>query len=302
MRYARRIGIACVSFALTLVVWGIAVEPRLLDHEAEAAPIAGLPPAWDGQRIGVIADLQIGLWLDNQGTVREAVARLVAERPAAVLIAGDFVYDASPDPSPELTTVIDILRPLTAANIPTYAVLGNHDYRIDRTDEARQKDPTLADRIRSSLGSIRITVLHNEAVALPAPAGEPPLYLVGIGPHLPGEDRPLAAVESVPDGAPRLVFMHNPESFVALPAGTAPVAVAGHTHGGQVRLVPFLPEWSLAALVQPERLHADDWIDGYGAPGNRLYVNRGIGMSVIPMRLFCPPELTLFTLRSRKSP
>lgn len=41
---------------------------------------------------------------------------------------------------------------------------------------------------------------------------------------------------------------------------------------------------------------ADGFIDGYGEPGNQLYVSRGVGMSVIPMRLFCPPELTVLTL------
>ena len=45
-----------------------------------------------------------------------------------------------------------------------------------------------------------------------------------------------------------------------------------------------------------DEVHADGWISDYGAPGNRLYVNRGIGFSVLPLRLNCPPELTWFTL------
>ncbi len=42
----------------------------------------------------------------------------------------------------------------------------------------------------------------------------------------------------------------------------------------------------------------DGWIEGFGEPGNQLYVNRGIGFSVVPIRILCPPEVTLFTLRS----
>jgi predicted MPP superfamily phosphohydrolase len=108
------------------------------------------------------------------------------------------------------------------------------------------------------------------------------------------------ALEGVPDGAARVVFMHNPDTFAEIPAGAAPLGVAAHTHGGQIR-VPSMPEWSWMALLQNERVHADGWIDGYGAPGNRLYVNRGIGFSTIPMRIFCPPEVTFFTLRRAPS-
>ncbi len=72
--------------------------------------------------------------------------------------------------------------------------------------------------------------------------------------------------------------------------------MAGHTHGGQVR-IPFLPEWSWLTYAVEDEVHADGWIDGYGAPGNRLYVNRGIGFGTAPIRVNCPPEVTVFTLR-----
>lgn len=72
-------------------------------------------------------------------------------------------------------------------------------------------------------------VLHNEAAALAPPkaddpsarGAEPPLYLVGVGAHYPREDRPLAAMAQVPEGAPRLLLMHHPDTFARLPAGTA---------------------------------------------------------------------------------
>jgi predicted MPP superfamily phosphohydrolase len=50
-------------------------------------------------------------------------------------------------------------------------------------------------------------------------------------------------------------------------------------------------------LVRSGRVAADGWIPDYGAPGNRLYVNRGIGFSRVPIRINCPPELTWITLR-----
>ena len=66
---------------------------------------------------------------------------------------------------------------------------------------------------------------------------------------------------------------------------------------GQVRL-PFTPDWSWLTFAREDTIHADGWIDEYGEPGNQLYVNRGIGMSELPIRFNCIPELTFFTLES----
>jgi uncharacterized protein len=78
--------------------------------------------------------------------------------------------------------------------------------------------------------------------------------------------------------------------------GAAALAVAGHTHGGQFRL-PFTPEWTWMTYTTSDQVHTDGFSEGYGADDNTLYVNRGIGFSVVPFRLNSPPELTYFTLR-----
>lgn len=286
-----------------LLIWGL-LEPYTIDTEEEVAEIPGLPAAWSGQRVALIADWQIGMWLGNTPTIRRIVEQLIEERPALVLIAGDFVYHAGKNPSVEINKAIELVRLLPEAGIPTYAVLGNHDYGMDAKNAP--EDVLLAIKVYEALEAVGVQMLKNEAVGLALPGnrnqteartgGELPLYLVGIGDHWPNEDRPTFAVAQVPRGAARLVFMHNPDSFEALPSGTAPLAMAGHTHGGQVRL-PFLPQWSWLTFAKEDKVHADGWIDGYGQPGNKLYVNRGIGFSLIPIRINCPPEITFFTLR-----
>jgi len=296
--------LSLLGAVLLLLSWGL-IEPYFIDTEEETAEIPGLPDAWEDQRIGVIADWQIGMWMDNTRTMRRSVELLVEERPAAVLIAGDFVYGPSDDDDEDIRKVGEFVRPLTEAGVPTYAVLGNHDYRMAYRDS--KPNPRAAERVGEALESEGVRVLKNEAVSLEAPetstgreppaaAGEEPLRLVGIGARWPNEDRPEAALSGVPDEAPRFVMMHNPNSFEAFRAGTAPVAVAGHTHGGQVR-VPFAPEWSWLKIVEDDEIHVDGWIEGFGEPGNQLYVNRGIGFSVVPIRINCRPEVTLFTLR-----
>jgi predicted MPP superfamily phosphohydrolase len=289
-----------------ILIWGL-LEPYLIDVEPQVAAIPGLPAAWEGQKVAVIGDWQVGMWLDNTPTIHRIVQRLVKERPAIALIIGDFIYSPGKNPSEEISKAIELVRPLPASGIPTYAVLGNHDYGMKAKDAP--PNVTLATKVAESLEATGVQVLKNEAVAL-MPSQNPSqpsarrdrnalLYLVGIGAHWPNQDKPAVALAEVPDSAPRFVMMHNPESFALFPANTAPVAVAGHTHGGQIRL-PFTPEWSWLTFIKEDQVHADGWIDGYGKPGNHLYVNRGIGFSILPIRINCPPEITLFTLRQAR--
>lgn len=299
MRAFKTVGGVLVSILVVLLLWGVLVEPRLVDTEEETARIPGLPDSWSGARVAVVADYQVGMWWSNTGTMRRITERIVEERPAAVLLAGDFVYKAGPDPRAEIDEVVEILRPLVAAGIPTFAVLGNHDYSLNKEDDPR--DVEQARRVERALEAAGIAVLGNESARLErrGSAGEPgeALHLVGIGSEWAGEADPAAALRGVPEGAPRIVFMHNPESFTRLPAGTAPLAIAGHTHGGQVR-IPGTPTWSWLRITAPGEAHADGWIrdPDFGAAGNRLYVNRGVGFSTVPIRINCRPELTLLTL------
>lgn len=317
----RSVGRFLLAAAVTLsgiTVWGVVIEPRLIDEVHEEVVLANLSAEWEGRTIAVIADLQIGMWLANQDTIRRIVAGLVTARPAAVLIAGDFIYFPSDEDEEEALAEVkredlaaslghasdaaSLLRPLTAAGIPTFAVLGNHDYAMMWPTSVPR--PRIAAELTATLEGAGIRVLENKAAALHpaahsqgkvAPART--MYVVGVGPHLPGRDRPAEAVGTVPPGAPRIVFMHNPVSFAGLPADTAPLAIAGHTHGGQIRL-PFMPRWSWLSLASDRRVPVDGWARDYGQPGNRLYVNRGIGFSTVPVRINCRPEVTIFTLRS----
>lgn len=300
-----------VLVVASLFVWGL-IEPRvILDERRERAPIPGLPATWAGAEIAVLGDFQIGIWLANEEMARQAVARVVERRPAAVLLTGDFLYKPTDEEeegeareeidaedrreiAAQIAQSVALVRPLTEAGIPTYAVLGNHDY-LAETQPAFVW-PEVAEKLAQALKSAGVTVLQNEAVALERDGEQ--LYLGGIDSLYAGLARPKETLRAIPEGAPRIVLMHHPEVFAQLPANSAPLAIAGHTHGGQVRL-PWLPDWSLISLMQKDDVTIDGWIrPGYGAEGNRLYVNRGIGFSLLPIRINCPPELTWFTLET----
>ena len=288
--------IAAIPLILVLLtVWGL-VEPYILDDEEETAIIPNLPPVWEGQKIGQVSDFQIGMWWDNVATVAKSIDKLIEEQPAAVLISGDFIYHALPNPKQEINEVIELLRPLIKANIPTYAVLGNHDYGMK--SKTMPPKTELAAKLERALEAIGIQVLSNEVVKLPLQNQDSDLYLVGIGSHWANNDKVDETLAQLPKNSPRIVMMHNPESFKLFPPNTAPFAVAGHTHGGQIRF-PYLPEWSWLALVKEDRVFADEWVDEDEVKtGNRLYINRGIGFSDVPIRINCAPEVTFFTLES----
>lgn len=299
-----------IEVLLALLLWGGAVEPRLiLDVEHEAAELPALASVWEGERIAVVADFQIGMWLGNTGVVERAVDRILEERPAAVLIAGDFVMDPAEEPGRRVERAVALVRPITEAGIPAFAVLGNHDHGLRRPIGTEAASAGSADSSRpagaleAALEAAGVRVLRNEAASLLHPTARgrglvtasprEALYIIGLGSLYAGEDDPIAALDGVPFDAPRIVVMHHPSSFRKVPAWNAPLAVAGHRHGGQFRIPIVNASW-----LDIVDIPADGWAyDHFGAPGNRLYITRGIGMSLLPLRINAPPELTFFTLR-----
>ena len=295
------IGAILLSLLVALGAWAF-IEPYVLDEEEVTAPVPSLPTEWEGQRVALLADFQIGLWGDNDATAEEAIEEIIEARPrpAMVLFAGDFIYRPEDDTAEIIQRSAEIMRPLQEAGIPTYAVLGNHDYGVE-SNGARVHQEEVEELI-AAMEEAGVKILQNEAIRLPAPGGEEaggqPLYLVGMDSLWAKQFRPDRALADVPGDAPRIVMMHNPDGFDQLPPHSAPFTVAGHTHGGQLR-IPGLPHSTYLSLVQSdtEKIHADHWYYDYGARGNDIYVNRGIGMSHAPIRLFCPPELTWITLK-----
>jgi predicted MPP superfamily phosphohydrolase len=293
-RVGKRIAAVVAIVMMLFVFYSAVVEPRgLLDVDRRTANLPRLGDDWAGAKVAVISDLQLGMWLANTGMMRRAVRTIVADNPDYVFMAGDFIYGEG-DPEADVAAALDVLDPLLSSGIPCYAVLGNHDYESGG-----------AQALTQALQQAGVTVLANRAVKLPPPPGveaqeantQEGLYLVGIGPMRPGLADVDAALSDLPQDAARIVLMHNPLTFLRLPANSAPLAVAGHTHCGQLA-VPFSQHWSWLGVVAEEKIVADDWAArGYGKAGNRLYVTCGLGFSVVPMRFNAVPQVTFFELR-----
>ena len=285
------------TVVVAALVYGTAVEPRLiLDEREYEVVLPRLPAGSSGTRVAVFSDLQVGMWLANTRMVDRIVQRTIERDPDVLLIAGDFLYGDRVEVAVQVERVRELLAPLEEAEIPTFAVLGNHDHAVGGAEE-----------VTTALEELGIQVLENEAVPLSAvgegveAAQDPALHVVGIGPFRPGLSDPVAALRNVPEEVPRVVVMHNPASFSAIPVDSAPLSVAGHTHCGQIA-VPGTPGWSYLELRMEERVVVDGFApESYGAAGNGLFVTCGIGFSRLPMRIGAAPQLVVFELRGEGS-
>jgi hypothetical protein len=234
--------------------------------------VAGLPAGLSGLRIAQVSDLHLP---GNQLAARAALEHLHRERPEVVILNGDMTESAQ-----AMTEVRDFAAE-ARGSLGTVAVLGNWEYRAG----------AVGDVAREAYRQAKVDLLVNQSRTLDV--GGVPLALVGLDDVLMGRPDLRQARNAVAPGCPEIWAVHEPTFADIPPAGTVarPVMLlAGHTHGGQIR-IPFLPP------VKP--LGAGRYLEGwYRDTFAPLYVSRGVGTTGIPARFRCPAELPIFTLRA----
>jgi predicted MPP superfamily phosphohydrolase len=273
---ARGLAAAGLLLLPLLLAWTAVVEPADLRVERADVPLpAARAPAMP-LVVGVLSDLQCNRVGDHE---RAAVARLMEGRPDLILLPGDLVQPSTHAGFEALVgPVRELLAPLRAP-LGAWFVMGNCDW---------------GDGVRRLLEGTPVRVLDNETVRLEHGGRE---ILLGGVDLMFGSRRArdvLAGLEQ-PGDALRLLVAHRPDVALALPQDTrVDLVVAGHTHGGQVVLPGIGPLVTLSDVpgtVAAGGLHA--------LGGTRVYVSRGVGMErgdAPPIRLNCPPEVTLLTL------
>jgi len=246
--------------------WQGAREVHALTVTEHEVAVPGLGAEFDGLRVAQLSDLHRGP-LVAEKWLRACVARCNALQPDLVLLTGDFV-SVSADYIHSCAPILSDLQ----APWGRFAVLGNHDHW------------TGAEVILPALRSAGVEALTNAHTRL----GEG-LYLAGIDDCWTGEPDPRAALRGIPTDATPLVMTHNPyraKRWIDRPM----TMLCGHTHGGQINLIGSRVIQALRGLG-----YLSGWFElGRG----RLYVNRGLGVVTVPLRIGAPPEITLFTLRA----
>jgi predicted MPP superfamily phosphohydrolase len=200
--------------------------------------------------------------------------------PDLIVFTGDFV--SVPDFGDEKKAAFAaepcarLLRQMTAP-LGLWAVLGNHD---DNTD------PQYVTR---ALEAESIRVLANRSV--PIEPGGVRFWLAGVNDVIGGTADLTATLRTVPRDEAVVLLAHEPDFADEACRFPIDLQLSGHSHGGQVRL-PFLPP-----LYLPEMARKYVW-GTYQVGPLPLYTNAGLGTVTVPVRLNCPPEITLLTLHS----
>ena len=224
-----------------------------------------LPDAFHGLRVVQISDIHHGLFLPKEW-LSSAVRQANRLNPDIIALTGDFVTYSRRNIGPA-AELLGRLR----ARYGVYAVLGNHDFRVD------------ADAITLALRRQRIEVLRNRHVKLWF--GGESMYLAGVDDYGYGADL-RRAIRGVPGGSATILLAHNPRVIHLASRNNVSLVLSGHTHGGQVNL----PLLGTVYGRSPERLRYKIGWDRMGA--TQIYVSRGIGTIVLPWRLRCPAEIS----------
>ena len=257
-------------------VEGFLREPFQLDVARLTIASPWLPAGFDGMKIVQLSDLHLH---HISRAYRMAIDVIRKEHPSLVVITGDLV-----DRAEQTAACLAFLSELRAvAGVLVVVVPGNWDHRAFPT---RQSIAAWHKHLQAETG---IRVLANQNVVLRRHGDR--MWLVGTDDPYFGHADLDASFKGVPDTEFALVLTHAPEAFEELAQRPAArLVLAGHTHGGQVCL-PFI-----GALRVPSR-YGTRFARGLFKLGDRLfYVNAGMGMSHVPIRFLCRPELTVLTL------
>ncbi|GGO23343.1 metallophosphoesterase [Deinococcus humi] len=276
-------GLTSVGLGLGALGGMGAAQAYLFDVTRHTRPLPGLTRP---VRVAFLTDLHFGLFIYG-GSVRTWVNATNALDADLIVLGGDQMdYRADETPTGLLTELKRLKAPLGV-----YGVWGNHDYGSfgkyysPHYGPARPDWPQVRENLRAAYGEAGVTILRNEGRRV-----RDDLYLAGVDDLWEGQVDLPAALAGTPTQGGTLLVSHNPDLLPELPAGIG-IVLCGHTHGGQIRL-PLL-----GAPVVPSKYgqrYAMGWVTG--AHGTPAYVSRGLGLSGVPLRNLCQPEVAVFTL------
>ena len=236
--------------------------------------IGPLAPAFEGFTILHLSDLH-----DKEfGSAQEELLVLIRqEKFDLVALTGDLVAGDRP----RLTPALELVAGIRAFwDGPIYSVSGNHDWRLGRAAEFN-------DRLREA----GVRVLGNRSE--PIQRGAERIWVVGVDDPVTSRDRLDLALSGSEHRQPRLLLSHSPQLYPQAERHGLDLVLAGHTHGGQIRL-PLL-----GALFVPAMGFFPAWDYGlFSRRATTMIVSGGLGESGLPIRFNIRPEFSLVTLRS----
>jgi predicted MPP superfamily phosphohydrolase len=247
--------------------YGLAYETDDVEVVRHVLTLRNLPARLHGMTAVQISDLHLGHIAAVHTRMLAAVQRL---QPDVVFVTGDLVDDEE-----VVGEALDLLRNLKPPR-GVWAVPGNWDHAAD----------AVAPLMRE-LEAANMRLLVNGSAPL-----DEGLWLVGVDDPASDHEDLRRAADGVPPGAVRILLAHAPDIVRRIRSNPFDLILVGHTHGGQINLPLLNGAWLHARASRR-------YIEGfYQVLGSRLYVNRGIGTTTLPVRLFARPEVTHFTFQA----
>ncbi|MFA9442942.1 MAG: metallophosphoesterase [Hyphomicrobium sp.] len=258
------------------------------------------PPRWPAGlslKLAVIADLHACEPFMGADRIRGIVEATNALQPDCVLLLGDYVASHGMSRYAQPVAHRDWARALGGLTAPlgVHAILGNHDWWDDLEAQRRRSGPTRAGLALQDAG---IALYENDSVRLQKDGKS--FWLAGLGDQWAltsrtrardgakryvGVDDLGATLGRVSDNAPLILMIHEPDIFNSVPDRVS-LTLAGHTHGGQVRVFGYAP-------IVPSRFGQRYLYGHIVEDGRHLVVSAGLGCSGLPVRLGSPPEIVM---------
>jgi hypothetical protein len=230
--------------------------------------LPNLPPALDGLTVAFLTDIHFGPYNDLD-SIRSLVRTTNLLDPDVIVLGGDYaVRDRK-----YIAPCFDVLADLRAPH-GVFGVLGTHDYRHG------------VEETRAAMRTAKVTELTNAGVWLKL--GDGRLRLAGVDDLERGKPALGPALGDAAAKDACVLVSHNPTFAESIRDPRVGLVLSGHSHGGQVRLPVVGSPW-----VGSGQKYRAGFVQ---APETKVYVSRGLGVSGLPVRFGCRPELTLLTL------
>lgn len=256
-----------LALSLSEVARAAFAEPFMLTIERRPIFLRRLPKILDGLRMVHLSDLHLGP-LTSEAQLRRAIDTANSLEPDIIALTGDYISHERHYAAP-CAEIVGRLK----ARCGVYAVLGNHDHWTDAA--------LITDLFRSE----GIKVLINEGMRFEMDGAS--FWLAGVNDTMVGlEDIPLALAGSS-ENEMKLLLAHNPIVLRRAARAGIDLVLSGHTHGGQVALRDRNGAGRGRRRV----------LNGLGRQDDtQIYVTRGLGTVILPIRYGCPPEISLLEL------
>ena len=240
---------------LILFVWGFLIEPEILTVKSYKSD------KFSGKRIVFVSDFHIGKY--EIFRLRRIIKTINKLKPDLVLSGGDFIKGYSGTHSMPIDKIANELKHIEA---PFITVLGNHDVSFDKYT------------VKTTLEKSGITVLDNSSKTVDG------ITISGIGDKKFTRSQIALALEN--EEGTNILLSHTPDIYYDV-KDDVDLILAGHVHGGQVRL-PFF-----GALICPSKYGTKFASGDFKETQNRMIVTKGLGTSILNVRFCDIPEIVV---------